>query len=279
MAKDPAILWYWDDWGGGTMLLTRHQKGCYIDLLNAQFNNGHLSLEEIKICLGADFGPQWPALQKKFKVDPQGLYYNERMDIEISKRAKYKSEQSAHGKAGAAKRWGKPPNNGVANGNPINNPNAQNIAIGNGNGNGNSGIGGPGERELIVPRMRKLWLEHFPSYPVVDETDFPALLKIAELICKQEQIVFDVGSETVREAILRRWGEMAAYCAGDDHYSTYSIERVGKHIQSLIQAMQKRRHGNSKGAAAPDRKLGGFRKLADELREDYQRVTGGKGGH
>ncbi len=48
MAKDPATLWYWGDWQGGTSTFTRHLKGCYMDLLNAQFNNGHLSLDEIK---------------------------------------------------------------------------------------------------------------------------------------------------------------------------------------------------------------------------------------
>jgi hypothetical protein len=95
LAKDPAILWYWDNWFTGTMLMTKHQKGCYMDLLGAQFNNGHLSLEEIKTILGADFGPHWPTLQKKFKADESGLFYNERMDVEVNKRAIYKPKKIA----------------------------------------------------------------------------------------------------------------------------------------------------------------------------------------
>lgn len=86
MAKDPAILWYWNDWNGGTSTFSRHLKGCYIDLLSAQFNSGPLSLLEIKTVLGSDFGLAWPALQKKFKQDGNEMFYNERMEDEKKKR-------------------------------------------------------------------------------------------------------------------------------------------------------------------------------------------------
>lgn len=86
MAKDPAMLWYWGDWNSGTSLFSRFLKGCYIDLLHAQFNHGHLSIEEIKTCLGSDFGSSWPTIQKKFKQDGNGLFFNERLDLEKEKR-------------------------------------------------------------------------------------------------------------------------------------------------------------------------------------------------
>lgn len=89
MAKDPAMLWYWGDWNSGTGLLSRFLKGCYMDLLHAQFNNGHLSLEEIKTCLGSDFGTSWPTLQKKFIKDDNGLYFNARLEEEKIKRQKF----------------------------------------------------------------------------------------------------------------------------------------------------------------------------------------------
>ena len=40
MAKDPAMLWYWADWHSGTATMSRFLKGCYMDLLHAQFNSG-----------------------------------------------------------------------------------------------------------------------------------------------------------------------------------------------------------------------------------------------
>lgn len=89
MAKDPAVLWYFNDWAGGTATLSRFLKGCYMDLLYAQFNTGHLSLDEIKTVLGSDFGSSWPALQKKFVKDDKGLYYNQRLLFETDKRKSY----------------------------------------------------------------------------------------------------------------------------------------------------------------------------------------------
>ena len=88
MAKDPAMLWYWGDWHSGTIIMSRHLKGCYMDLLHAQFNNGPLSLDEIKTILGADFG-SWPALQKKFEMDDSGRFFNVRLKIEKEKRAAF----------------------------------------------------------------------------------------------------------------------------------------------------------------------------------------------
>jgi hypothetical protein len=87
--KDPAMLWYWSDWGGGTRTFSRFLKGCYIDLLEAQFNSGPLSLEEIKIVLASDFGQSWPTLSKKFKQTAQGLFFNERMEVEKAKRVAF----------------------------------------------------------------------------------------------------------------------------------------------------------------------------------------------
>jgi hypothetical protein len=86
MAKDPAMLWYWNDWQGGTVTFTRHQKGCYMDLLHAQFNLGHLSLEEIRTVLGNDFAAWQGSLSKKFAVDETGKYFNVRLDEEKIKR-------------------------------------------------------------------------------------------------------------------------------------------------------------------------------------------------
>jgi hypothetical protein len=94
MAKDPAFLFYPGDWQGGTMIFSRFLKGCYMDILIAQFNNGHLSLEEIKTVLGSDFGQAWPTLQKKFKTDTNGLFFNEKLETEMMKRREYSISRS-----------------------------------------------------------------------------------------------------------------------------------------------------------------------------------------
>lgn len=96
MQKDPALLWYFNDWMGGTATLSRHLKGCYIDLLCVQFNSGPLSLEEIKTVLGSDFGQSWPVLQKKFKFE-NGRYFNERMEHERLKRSSFVESRRKNG--------------------------------------------------------------------------------------------------------------------------------------------------------------------------------------
>jgi len=93
MAKDPAINWYFDNWSGGVKGFTRHQKGCYMDLLESQFYLGHLSLDQIKNILGADFS-QWPSLQGKFTQDERGNFFNERLELEKNKRMKYSESRA-----------------------------------------------------------------------------------------------------------------------------------------------------------------------------------------
>lgn len=91
MAKDPAFLFFPGDWLGGTMTLTRHEKGAYMDLLMAQFNNGRISLQEVQTILGEDdFKKIWEGkLKKKFKVNGDGLFYNEKLENEITKRKNF----------------------------------------------------------------------------------------------------------------------------------------------------------------------------------------------
>jgi hypothetical protein len=82
MGKDPAFLFYPNDWLGGTMGMTFEQKGAYMDLLMTQFNRGHMSGQVV----GQVVGQLWGQIKDKFKTDSNGFYYNERLDIEIEKR-------------------------------------------------------------------------------------------------------------------------------------------------------------------------------------------------
>ena len=87
MAKDPAFLFYPNDYLGGTMGMTFEAKGAYMDILIAQFNFGHLSEKKIQSILRGCSEDVWNTdLKDKFKVDMEGLYYNPRLDIEKNKR-------------------------------------------------------------------------------------------------------------------------------------------------------------------------------------------------
>lgn len=90
MAKDPAFLFYPGDWLGGTMTFSRSHKGAYMDLLMVQFNNGHMSLQDIETVLGVDFQTMWESkLKAKFLQDEKGLFFNQKLENEVNKRKNF----------------------------------------------------------------------------------------------------------------------------------------------------------------------------------------------
>jgi hypothetical protein len=88
MSKDPAFLFYPGDWLGGTMGMSFEQKGCYLELLMMQFNNGRFTEAQAKQVLSVCFDYAWPTLKVKFNSD--GTYYwNNRLQEEIEKRKSF----------------------------------------------------------------------------------------------------------------------------------------------------------------------------------------------
>jgi uncharacterized protein YdaU (DUF1376 family) len=88
MSKDPAFLFYPNDYLGGTMGMTFEQKGAYIDLLIFQFNNHHFTEEQAKQVLSICFANAWQVLKNKFKKEGE-FYFNERLRTEVDKRKAY----------------------------------------------------------------------------------------------------------------------------------------------------------------------------------------------
>jgi len=89
MGKDPAFLFYPNDYLGGTMGWTFEEKGAYIELLMMQFNRGHMTSHMV----GQVVGQLWVKIQDKFVIDDNGLYYNERLEEEKKKRSLYTSSR------------------------------------------------------------------------------------------------------------------------------------------------------------------------------------------
>lgn len=126
--------------------MTRHLKGCYIDLLIAQFNSGSLSLEEIRTVLGSDFASAWGTLSKKFAQDAAGKFFNERLELEKNKRNEFSKKQTERIK----KRWeDRPPS---INGNTAVLPKESENENGNENGI-KGGAGGLPPSQAMVEEM------------------------------------------------------------------------------------------------------------------------------
>lgn len=82
MTKDPAFLFYPNDYIGGTMGMTFEEKGAYMELLMMQFNRGHMTTHMI----GQTVGQVWDKIKDKFVQDENGMYYNKRLELEIDRR-------------------------------------------------------------------------------------------------------------------------------------------------------------------------------------------------
>lgn len=95
--KDPAFLFYSQDFYVGTAFLTHEQVGKYIRLICAQHQHGRLNEERvIQICGNLD-----EAVLEKFQKDENGLYYNLRLETEIEKRKRFSESRRKNIK----KRW------------------------------------------------------------------------------------------------------------------------------------------------------------------------------
>jgi uncharacterized protein YdaU (DUF1376 family) len=85
MSKDPAFLFYSQDFITGTMFFTDEQVGKYTRLLCAQHQHGHLTIEQVNyICRTNE-----PTILKKFVQDQDGLFFNERLEEEMKKRKSF----------------------------------------------------------------------------------------------------------------------------------------------------------------------------------------------
>lgn len=84
MAKDPAFLFYSNDFLTGTYLMTHEQVGKYIRLLCLQHQKGKLSEKDmLNICNSYD-----EDIYEKF-TKKDGYFYNERLLEETEKRKSY----------------------------------------------------------------------------------------------------------------------------------------------------------------------------------------------
>lgn len=96
MAKDPAFLFYSQDFFVGVQLMSFEDRGKYITLLCLMHQHGRLSEETIWLSVGSVS----VSLKAKFQVDENGLWYNERLENEVEKRSKYTESRRENGSKG-----------------------------------------------------------------------------------------------------------------------------------------------------------------------------------
>lgn len=100
--KDPAFLFYSNDFYEGTRLMLPEERACYIDLLIFQHQNGYITndLKRLKMyCSGIDEATLQATLEAKFKQCDKG-WYNEKLKSVVNNRENYANKQSINGQIG-----------------------------------------------------------------------------------------------------------------------------------------------------------------------------------
>lgn len=96
MAKDPAFLFYSNDFLTGTLIMSWEDRGKYITILCYMQQKGRLTGESIRLLVGSVSDD----LKSKFEVDENGLFYNIRLEEEIEKRRKFIDSRRSNGSKG-----------------------------------------------------------------------------------------------------------------------------------------------------------------------------------
>jgi uncharacterized protein YdaU (DUF1376 family) len=249
MAKDPSVLWYASDYLTGTSHFSFEEKGFFTDLLCHQQQKGHLSRDTIMRLSRGCFDKLWPIVSEKFKQDNNGLFFNERMDLEIDRRKNFRAAQSERGKKG-----GRPKSENKAGGYAGENPGEshglapekpEKTLLENENEIENENIienkkndGGVGEGKFLILEMLLIWKKAKPEYPEDKSIDLPALQSLANFICNQEKMVYDPLNTSTAHQISTIWGGLAEYIAGHNFFRDYSLYQVNKHIQNICQKLR-----------------------------------------
>jgi len=84
MAKDPAFLFYYQDFLVGTDEFTNEEVGAYIRCLCHQAHKGHITERHFNnVCLSSDIQS---VVKTKFRIDKNGNLFNKRLKDVVEKR-------------------------------------------------------------------------------------------------------------------------------------------------------------------------------------------------
>lgn len=100
MAKDPAFLFYSQDFYTGVAILNWEERGKFISILCLMHQQGRMKEETIRFLVGSVSDN----LKSKFAIDDNGFWYNKRLEEESEKRAKFTESRRNNGLNG-----GRPP--------------------------------------------------------------------------------------------------------------------------------------------------------------------------
>lgn len=104
MAKDPAFLFYSQDFYTGVAVLNWEDRGKFISILCLMHQQGRMSEETIRFLVGSISDN----LRSKFSIDEKGLWFNARLELEATKRNAFTESRRNNGEKGGRPKTKKP---------------------------------------------------------------------------------------------------------------------------------------------------------------------------
>lgn len=227
MAKDPAFLFYPNDWIGGTMGMTFEEKGAYMELLMMQFNRGHMT----KHMMGQVVGQMLDKVLVKFKEDGNGMYYNERLEEEQNKRKSYVISRvnNKNGTNQHSKKAGHMSSH-------MEDVNIDSIIVDSLNGSFTE----KAKTEILgtVAEMYEIWQKANPLYPKDTNKDYHALLQLAYKIAEANGWEKSQVISAKKFDVLKSWDKIVIFIMKDTWLSTKPLSTILTQWQRIFQEMQ-----------------------------------------
>ncbi len=104
MAKDPAFLFYSQDFYTGVATLNWEERGKFISILCLMHQQGRMKEETIRFLVGSVSDN----LKSKFGIDDKGFWFNKRLEEEADKRNKFTESRRNNGSSGGRPKKPKP---------------------------------------------------------------------------------------------------------------------------------------------------------------------------
>ncbi len=251
MAKDPAFLFYSQDFLTGVQDLTMEERGQYITLLCLHHQKGRLTKKVIQLSC---HGNATADVMAKFRQDESGLFFNERLEEEVLKRKKHCEKQSDRAKEG----WKNRKNDATAY--------ATAMPLEDENENVNENVIEKENKEFgksenlfegkeIVPTLCRIWYNKFISYAKDQDQDFKAVGEILKFMVRQHAIT-DLNA--ARSQIEATFTQVADFVSKDNFWKNKPLKTIAKNIQEFYNKIknvtdEKQEFRNSLRAAFDER--------------------------
>ena len=92
--KDPAFLFYFNDFMADISLMDLTESGAYIQILCHQAKDGHLSLKKLQVICKTETISD--LILSRLEIDVNGNYFNAELDENIRKRKEYSASRRAN---------------------------------------------------------------------------------------------------------------------------------------------------------------------------------------